>query len=82
MLFFRRVHTISESIMKGKRTNHMKNKKSLIIMAGVVGGSALVGTGVYLLWNSKKMWTLRAIRKVERILSRTGEALQSVSEIV
>ncbi|MBQ7173781.1 MAG: hypothetical protein IJR88_06670 [Clostridia bacterium] len=62
--------------------NHMKNKKSLIITAGLFGGSALLGAGAYLLWNSKKMRTLRAVRRVEKILSRTGEALQTVSDIV
>ena len=49
---------------------------------GVAGGVALLGTGMYLFWNSKKMRALRAVRRVEKILSRTGEALQSVSEIV
>lgn len=57
-------------------------KKTAFAAAGVAGGVALLGTGMYLFWNSKKMRALRAVRRVEKILSRTGEALQSVSEIV
>ena len=57
-------------------------KKSAFTAAGVAGGIALLGAGMYLFWNSKKMRTLRAVRRVEKILARTGEALQSVSEIV
>lgn len=62
--------------------NRMKTKRPLMITAGIFGGSALLGAGAYLLWNSKKMRMLRTVRRVEKILSRTGEALQSVSEIV
>ncbi len=63
--------------------NHMKPlKKTAFAAAGVAGGVALLGAGMYLLWNSKKMKAIRTVRRVEKILARTGEALQSVSEIV
>ena len=62
---------------------HMKGlKKTAMTAAGITGGAAMLGVGMYLFWNSKKMKALRTVRRVEKILARTGEALQSVSEIV
>ena len=63
--------------------NRMKGmKKSMMLTIGIAGGTALLGAGAYLLWNSKKMRMFRTVKRVERVLARTGEALQSVSEIV
>ena len=42
-------------------------KKSAFTAAGIAGGVALLGAGMYLLWNSKKMRTLRTVRRVEKI---------------
>ena len=49
-------------------------------VAGIMAGAALLGTGVYLAWNSRQARMLRATKRTGKILRRAGIILQSVAD--
>ena len=55
------------------------NMKVWMIVAGAVGGAALLGAGAFAVWNSKQMRTARVMKRAGKILYKVGSVLQSVS---
>ena len=57
------------------------SKSKIWILAGTVGGVALMGTAAIFVWNSKQMRTARLMKRAGKILYKTGSVLQSVSGV-
>ena len=57
----------------------MKSNKTAVIL-GVVGGSVMLGGAAVAVYNSKRMRSLRAIRKTNAVLHRVGTMLTRMSE--
>ena len=55
------------------------NKKSILILTGVVGGVAALGGIVAAVLNSKQMRMVRAARRTGKILYKVGTVLQNLS---
>ena len=69
----------SSSMIK-KTVQSAAHAKGAWIAAGVMAGIALVGTGAYLMWNSRQAKMLRTAKRTGKILRRTGAILQAVAD--
>jgi hypothetical protein len=64
-----------------KRTvQNAASSKGMWIAAGVAAGLALMGTGAYLMWNSRQARMLRTAKRTGKLLRRTGAILQAVAD--
>lgn len=66
--------------MMRKTVQTAARSKGAWIAAGVMAGAALVGTGAYLMWNSRQAKMLRAAKRTGKVLRRTGAILQAVAD--
>lgn len=60
----------------------MKNQKLLWAALGTAGGLTAIGIGTMMIWNSRQMKLLRLTKRANRVLYKTGAALQSVATAV
>ena len=58
-----------------------KTAKTTLIVLGSVGGAAALGAVAVSVWNSKKMRTLRAVKRTNMVLGRVGSVLCKISEM-
>ncbi len=59
-----------------------QTKKTMVILFGSVGSAAALCAAAVSLWNSRRMKTLRAVRRTNLILNRVGNALCRMSQAV
>ncbi len=55
------------------------NTKMIVVTAGAIGGVALIGIVSALVYNSKKMRTLRTIKRASRVMYHVGTAMRNIS---
>lgn len=60
--------------------NNKKTKTALIVL-GSVGGAAAIGTMAVSVWSSKRMRTMRMMKKANLVLHRIGSALCKLSDV-
>lgn len=58
------------------------NRKAAAITLGSLGGAAMIGVGIALIWNCRQMRLMRSFKRAGRILYKVGAAMQSVSGVV
>lgn len=59
----------------------MMNKKGLWITLGAVGGVTLLGVAAAMVWNSKQLRAMRAVKRTSKILYQVGTAMRNVAEL-
>lgn len=59
----------------------MMNKKGLWITLGAVGGITLLGVAAAMVWNSKQLRAMRAVKRTSKILYQVGTAMRNVAEV-
>ena len=59
----------------------MMNKKGVWIALGTVGGVALLGAAAAMVWNSKQLRAMRAVKRTSKILYQVGTAMRNVAEV-
>lgn len=57
---------------------HM-NTKTLVIAASAVGGVTLIGIVAAMVYNSKKMKAMRAVKRASRVMYHVGTAMRNIS---
>ena len=57
---------------------HM-NTKVVVVTASAIGGAALIGIVAALIYNSKKMKALRAVKKASQVMYHVGTAMRNIS---
>jgi len=55
------------------------NKKNAIIAASAVGGALILGGCAVLIYNSKKMKAMRAVKRASRVMYHVGTAMRNIS---
>jgi hypothetical protein len=58
------------------------DKKAMITLVGIVGGMAAISTAGVMVWNSKQLRAMRAVKRTGRILYQVGTALRSISGVM
>lgn len=58
------------------------DKKVMITLVGIASGMAAIGTAGVMVWNSKQLRTMRAVKRTGRILYQVGTALCSISGVM
>ena len=58
------------------------DKKVMITLVGIASGMAAIGTAGVMVWNSKQLRTMRAVKRTGRILYQVGTALRSISGVM
>ena len=59
----------------------MMHKKELWITLGAVGGVTILGVAAAMVWNSKQLRAMRAVKRTSRILYQVGTAMRNVAEV-
>ena len=59
--------------------NCEKHVKAIAITAGAIGGVAILGAIAAMVWNSKQMKTVRAIKRTSKIMYHVGTAMRNLS---
>lgn len=59
--------------------NWNQNTRTVAIVAGAVGGVALLGAVAAMVWNSKQMRAMRALKRASRVMYHVGTAMRNVS---
>lgn len=57
---------------------HM-NKKTIAITAGALGAVMILGGCAVLVYNSKKMKAMRAVKRASRVMYHVGTAMRNIS---
>ncbi|MBQ9805490.1 MAG: hypothetical protein IJW49_03125 [Clostridia bacterium] len=55
------------------------NTKVIVVTASAIGGATLIGIVAALAYNSKKMRTLRAVKRASRVMYHVGTAMRNIS---
>ena len=58
------------------------DKKVMITLVGIASGMAAIGTAGVMVWNSKQLRAMRAVKRTGRILYQVGTALRSISGVM
>jgi hypothetical protein len=66
---------------KAKKEVKNMNMRAWMIVAGAVGGAALLGAGAFAVWNSKQMRMMPTAKRTGKLLYKLGSAMQAVSGI-
>jgi len=59
----------------------MMNQKGLWITLGAIGGVTLLGVAAAMVWNSKQLRAMRAVKRTSKILYQVGTAMRNVAEV-
>lgn len=59
----------------------LMNQKGLWITLGAVGGVTLLGVAAAMVWNSKQLRAMRAVKRTSKILYQVGTAMRNVAEV-
>ena len=70
---------IGEVLKMDMKMDWNVNTKAIAITAGAIGGVTLMGVIAAMVYNSKQMKAMRAVKRVSKVMYHVGTAMRNVS---